>query len=98
MLIYNELYANVKMTANENKSKFVIILVEHYKVEFVVPLHPIAETIISHCRKANHNDLTTRQDEQTMKEKGDGFVFHPDSSRSVMNSKLYIVGKACGIS
>jgi len=47
------------MTANENKSKFVIILVEHYKVEFVVPLHPIAETIISHCRKANHNDLTT---------------------------------------
>ena len=68
------------------------------KVEFVVPLHPIAETIISHCRKANHNDLTTGQDEQTMKEKGDGFVFHPDSSRSVMNSKLYIVGKACGIS
>ena len=45
------------------------------KVEFVVPLHPIAETIISHCRKANHNDLTTGQDEQTMKEKGDGFVF-----------------------
>ena len=68
------------------------------KVEFVVPLHPIAETIISHCRKANHNDLTTGQDEQTMKEKGDGFVFYPDSSRSVMNSKLYIVGKACGIS
>ena len=68
------------------------------KVEFVVPLHPIAETIISHCRKANHNDLTTGQDEQTMKEKGDGFVFHPDSSRSVMNSKLYFVGKACGIS
>ena len=29
-LIYNELYANVKMTANKNKSKFVIILVEHY--------------------------------------------------------------------
>jgi len=23
LLIYNELYANVKMTANENKSKFV---------------------------------------------------------------------------
>ena len=68
------------------------------KVEFVIPLHPIAETIISHCGKANHNDLTTGQDEQTMKEKGDGFVFYPDSSRSVMNSKLYIVGKACGIS
>ena len=68
------------------------------KVEFVIPLHPIAETIISHCRKANHNDLTIGQDDQTMKEKGDGFVFHPDSSRSVMNSKLYIVGKACGIS
>ena len=30
LLIYNELYANVKMTANKNKSKFVIILVEHY--------------------------------------------------------------------
>jgi len=25
LLIYNELYANVKMTANKNKSKFVII-------------------------------------------------------------------------
>lgn len=68
------------------------------KVEFVVPLHPIAETIISHCRKANHNDLTTGQDEQTMKEKDGDFVFHPDCTRSVMSAKLCIVGKACGIS
>ena len=68
------------------------------KVEFVIPLHPIAETIISHCRKANHNDLTTGQDEQTMKEKDGDFVFHPDCTRSVMSAKLCIVGKACGIS
>ena len=56
------------------------------KVEFVVPLHPIVEEILSRCRE-----------EQTVKEKGDGLVFPRDCSRSAMNSKLSTVGLACGI-
>ena len=32
-----------------------------------------------------------------MKEKGDSLVFHRDCSRSVIDAKLSIVGKACGI-
>ncbi|WP_028897066.1 site-specific integrase [Prevotella sp. HUN102] len=56
------------------------------KVEFVVPLHPIAESIINYCRA-----------KQTMKEKDDSLVFHCDKSRSVMSHMLSIVGTACGI-
>ena len=56
------------------------------KVEFVVPLHPIVEEILSRCRE-----------EQTVKEKGDGLVFPCDCSRSAMNNKLSTVGLACGI-
>ena len=37
------------------------------KVEFVVPLHPIAETIISHCR----NSQAGIEEQQAVKEKGD---------------------------
>ena len=64
------------------------------KVEFVVPLHPIAEAIISHCRKEQENN----EEWQTVKEKGDSLVFHRGCSRSVMGKNLCIVGKACGIS
>ena len=63
------------------------------KVEFVVPLHPIAETIISHCRNAQAGN----EEQQTVKEKGDSLVFQPHCSRSVMGKNLSIVGKACGI-
>ena len=56
------------------------------KVESVVPLHPIAETILSRC-----------QEEQTVKEKGDRLVFPCSCSRSTMNNKLSTVGLACGI-
>ena len=63
------------------------------KVEFIVPLHPIAEAIISHCRKEPERSEV----QQTVKEKGDHLVFHRDCSRSVMDAKLSIVGKACGI-
>ena len=63
------------------------------KVEFVVPLHPIAETIISHCRNAQAGN----EEQQTVKEKGDSLVFQPHCSRSVMSKNLCIVGKACGI-
>ena len=63
------------------------------KVEFIVPLHPVAEVIINHCR----NEQKRNEEQQTMKEYGDSLVFQPDSSRSVMGKNLSIVGKACGI-
>ena len=63
------------------------------KVEFVVPLHPVAEAIISHCR----NEQERNEEQQTMKEKGDSRVFHRDCSRSVIGKNLCIVGKACGV-
>ena len=63
------------------------------KVEFVVPLHPIAEAIISHCRNAQARN----EEQQTVNEKGDSLVFQPHCSRSVMGKNLSIVGKACGI-
>ena len=56
------------------------------EVESIVPLHPIAEAILSRC-----------QEEQTVKEKGDCLVFPCSCSRSTMNNKLSTVGKACGI-
>ena len=63
------------------------------KVEFIVPLHPIAEAIISHYR----NEQERNEEQQTVKEKGDSLVFQPHSSRSVMDKNLSIVGKTCGI-
>ena len=63
------------------------------KVEFIVPLHPIAEAIISHYRKEQERS----EERQTVKQKDDHLVFHRNCSRSVMDTKLSIVGKACGI-
>ena len=63
------------------------------KVEFVVPLHPIAEAIINYYRK----EQARNEEQQTVKEKGDSLVFQPHCSRSVMGKNLSIVGKACGI-
>ena len=63
------------------------------KVEFIVPLHPIAEAIISYCR----NEQERNEEQQTVKEKGDSLVFQRECSRSVIDVKLSIVGKACGI-
>lgn len=63
------------------------------KVEFIVPLHPIAENIICHCRE----EQSENKERQTVKEKGDSLVFQPHCSCSVMSKNLYIVGKACGI-
>lgn len=56
------------------------------KVESIVPLHPIAEEILSRCREG-----------QTVKEKDGDLVFPRGCSRSVMNNKLSTVGLACGI-
>ena len=63
------------------------------KVEFIVPLHPVAEAIINRCR----NEQKRNEEQRTLKEKGDSHVFNSDCSRSVLNSKLSIVGKACGV-
>ena len=63
------------------------------KVEFVVPLHPIAEAIINYYRK----EQARNEEQQTVKEKGDSLVFQPHCSRSVMGKNLSIVDKACGI-
>ena len=63
------------------------------KVEFIVPLHPIAEAIISHCWKEQERS----EEHLKVNEKGDSLVFQPHCSRSVMGKNLSIVGKACGI-
>ena len=63
------------------------------KVEFIVPLHPIAEAIISHCRNAQARN----KEQQTVKEKDEKHIFPRECSRSVINDRLSIVGKACGI-
>ena len=69
------------------------------KVEFVVPLHPIAEAIIKHCKAEQEKN----GEGQSVKEEGkietttDNLIFPCDCSRSVMCAKLSIVGRACGI-
>ena len=63
------------------------------KVEFVVPLHPIAEAIIRHCLEEQKGN----EEQQTVKEKGKKHIFPRECSRSVIDDRLSIVGKACGI-
>ena len=63
------------------------------KVEFVVPLHPIAEAIINQCKAEQERN----EERKTVKEKDNSFIFRTNCSRSVMSVKLSIVGKACGI-
>ena len=63
------------------------------KVEFIVPLHPIAESIIRHCMEEQEEN----GEQQAVKEKGDSLILPHECSRSVINDRLSIVGKACGI-
>lgn len=84
-------YSHIQTAANGRK--YIRKKRQKTKVEFVVPLHPIAEAIISHCRNAQAGN----EEQQTVKEKGDSLVFQPHCSRSVMGKNLCIVGKACGI-
>ena len=63
------------------------------KVEFIVPLHPIAEAIIRHCWE----EQEINDGQQTVKEKSETLIFPRECSRSVIDTKLSIVGKACGI-
>ena len=77
----------------------LVWLFQKTKVEFVVPLHPIAEVIIEHCKAEQERNGGM----QSVKEKGetetrtDSLVFPRDGSRSMMAAKLSIVGRACGI-
>ena len=63
------------------------------KVEFIVPLHLIAEAIIRHCLEEQEEN----GEQQAVKEKGETLIFPRECSRSVIDSRLSIVGKACGI-
>ncbi|ALO48384.1 site-specific integrase [Hoylesella enoeca] len=63
------------------------------KVEFVVPLHPIAEAIIRHCLEEQKGN----EEQQTVKEKGKKHIFPRECSRSVIDGRQSFVGKACGI-
>ena len=69
------------------------------KVEFVVPLHPIAEAIIEDCKaeqERNRGGQSVKGKDKT-ETMTDNLVFPCDCSRSVMSAKLSIVVKACGI-
>lgn len=84
-------YRHIQTAANGRK--YIRKERQKTKVEFVVPLHPVAEAIISHCRNAQARN----EEQQTVKEKGESLVFQPHCNRSVMGKNLCIVGKACGI-
>jgi len=62
------------------------------KVEFIVPLHPIAKTIIEQQRQ-----LQAVKEESNNTNMDNRLIFQPCCSRSVLAAKLNIVGKACGI-
>src|SRR3712207_1004230 len=58
-------YKHIQTAADERK--YIRKERQKTKVEFVVPLHPIAEAIINHCWKEQENN----KERQTVKEKGD---------------------------
>ena len=62
------------------------------KVEFIVPLHPIAKTIIEQQRK-----LQAVKEEGCNTDVDNRLIFQPCCSRNVLAAKLSIVGKACSI-
>lgn len=90
-------YGHIQTTADGQK--YIRKERQKTKVEFVVPLHPIAKAIIEHCEAKQEKNGGG----QSVKEEGkietttDNLIFPCDCSRSVMSAKLSIVGKACGI-
>jgi len=84
-------YRHIQTAADERK--YIRKERQKTKVEFIVPLHPIAEAIIRHCWEEQEGN----GEQQTVKEKGDTLIFPRECSRSVIDTKLSIVGKACGI-
>ena len=84
-------YRHIQMSADGQK--YIRKERQKTKVEFVVPLHPIAEAIINQCKAEQERN----EERKTVKEKDNSFIFRTNCSRSVMSVKLSIVGKACGI-
>lgn len=84
-------FGHIQMTADGQR--YIRKERQKTKVEFVVPLHPIAEAIINQCKK----EQPSMKEMQTVKDKDNSFIFRTNCSRSVMSVKLSIVGKACGI-
>ena len=84
-------YRHIQMSADGQR--YIRKERQKTKVEFVVPLHPIAEAIINQCKTEQERN----EERKTVKEKGNDLVFRTNCSRSVMSAKLSIVGKACGI-
>jgi site-specific recombinase XerD len=84
-------YRHIQMAADGQK--YIRKERQKTKVEFIVPLHPIAEAIIRHCQE----ELEENGEQQTVKEKSETLIFPRECSRSVINDRLSIVGKACGI-
>ncbi|MDR0185586.1 site-specific integrase [Prevotella brunnea] len=62
------------------------------KVEFIVPLHPIAKTIIEQQRK-----IQTMKEEDNNTDMDNRLIFQSCCSRNVLAKQLSIVGKACDI-
>ena len=90
-------YGHIQTAAD--RQKYIRKERQKTRVEFVVPLHPIAEAIIKHCKAEQEKN----GEGQSVKEEGktetrtDSLVFPRDCSRSMMVAKLSIVGRACGI-
>ena len=84
-------YRHIQMSADGQK--YIRKERQKTKMEFIVPLHPIAEAIINQCKK----EQPMNKERQTVKDKDNSFIFRTNCSRSVMSAKLSIVGKACGI-
>ena len=62
------------------------------KVEFIVPLHPIAMTIIEQQR-----EVQTMKEEDNNTDMDNRLIFQTCCSRNVLAKQLSIIGKACGI-
>ena len=84
-------YGHIQTAAD--RRKYIRKERQKTNVEFIVPLHPIAEAIIRHCLEEQKGN----EEQQTVKEKGENLIFPRECSRSVIDAKLSIVGKACGI-
>ena len=84
-------YGHIQTAAD--RRKYIRKERQKTNVEFIVPLHPIAEAIIRHCLEEQKGN----EEQQTVKEKCENLIFHRECSRSVIDTKLSIVGKACGI-
>lgn len=93
LLIWNICNLNISRRQSTNKERYIRKERQKTKIEFIVPLHSIVEALINQCKE----EQPMNKERQMVKEKGNGLVFHCNCSRRVMNVKLSIVSRACGI-